>query len=142
MRLTKEQIKELLPHREPMLLLDEIDSLVPGKCASAIVHVLEDSFFLQGHFPGRPLMPGVLQLEALCQTGAVAVLALPNMRGKIALITGVEKVKFRRPVQPGDTLRLEVELTLLTERGGKGKGSASVEGQTCCQGEITFVLVE
>lgn len=133
---------DLLPHREPFLLLDEITSLVPGQSASGLWRLTGEEWFFPGHFPGRPTLPGVLMLESLAQIGACGVLSEPRFQGKIPLFAGASSVKFRRQVVPGDTLTLDVELTRLTGRAGKGQGKATVNGEVACQAELMFVLTD
>ncbi|HEX3015719.1 MAG TPA: 3-hydroxyacyl-ACP dehydratase FabZ [Desulfobacteria bacterium] len=134
------QIQAIIPHRYPFLLVDRILELEPGKRAVGIKNVTANEQFFQGHFPGNPVMPGVLMVEALAQVGAVAVLTMAENRGKIALFRGIDKVKFRRQVVPGDQLRLEVELTKVRSRIGYGIGRAYVEDQLAVEGEITFAF--
>lgn len=133
---------ELLPHRAPFLLLDEITELVPGKLATGTWRLTGDEWFFAGHFPGRPTLPGVLMVESLAQIGACGVLSDTRFTGKIPLLAGSSKVRFRRQVVPGDTLDLRVELTRLTGRAGKGDATASVDGATACQAELMFVLAD
>lgn len=138
--LNNTQIQAIIPHRYPFLLVDRILELEPGKRAVGIKNVTANEQFFQGHFPGNPVMPGVLMVEALAQVGAVAVLTMAENRGKIALFRGIDKVKFRRQVVPGDQLRLEVELTKVRSRIGYGIGRAYVEDQLAVEGEITFAF--
>jgi len=133
---------DLLPHRAPFLLLDEITELVPGQSATGLWRLTGDEWFFPGHFPGRPTLPGVLMVESLAQIGACGVLADPRFSGKIPLLAGASKVKLRRQVVPGDTLDITVELTRLTGRAGKGQGTASVDGETACQAELLFVVAD
>lgn len=133
---------DLLPHRDPFLLVDELVELVPGTSARGRWTLSGDEYFFPGHFPGRPTLPGVLMLEALAQVGACGVLADDRFRGKVPLFGGAAKVKFRRQVVPGETLDLEVTMTRLGGRAGKGHGRASVNGETACEAEITFVMVD
>lgn len=133
-------IKAVLPHREPFLLIDTVVRCEPGKMCTAQLHLTGGEDFFRGHFPGMPVMPGVLQLEAMAQAGAFAVLSREGFAGKIALFGGVDKVRFRRQVAPGDTLQMDVEMTRLSSFGGKGVGRTSVDGELCCEAELTFVL--
>ena len=133
------QIKERLPHRYPFLLIDRVIS-IDGNKIVAIKNVTANENYFQGHFPIEPVMPGVLIIEALAQTGAVAILSKDEFKGKIAYFAGIDKAKFRRKVVPGDTLRLEVELTKLRGRAGVGYGIAYVDDKKVCEGELTFMV--
>ena len=133
------QIKEILPHRYPFLLIDRVIS-IDGNKIVAIKNVTANEKYFQGHFPIEPVMPGVLIIEALAQTGAVAILSKDEFKGKIAYFAGIDKAKFRRKVVPGDTLRLEVELTKLRGRAGVGYGIAYVDDKKVCEGELTFMV--
>lgn len=133
------QIKEILPHRYPFLLIDRVISIDENKIV-AIKNVTANENYFQGHFPIEPVMPGVLIIEALAQTGAVAILSKDEFKGKIAYFAGIDKAKFRRKVVPGDTLRLEVELTKLRGRAGVGYGIAYVDDKKVCEGELTFMV--
>jgi 3-hydroxyacyl-[acyl-carrier-protein] dehydratase len=130
----------LLPHRPPFRFVDAIDAIEPGVSVHGRYLVTGDEEFLTGHFPGNPVFPGVLQLEALAQTGAVAVLADERYAGKLPLFGGVEKVRFRRLVQPGDELVMTVELERLSARGGWGQGRATVDGTVACDARLFFAL--
>ena len=132
----------LLAHRDPFLFVDELIELVPGKSVSATWALTGNEAFFAGHFPGRPTLPGVLMIEALAQTGACGLLAEPSLAGKLPLLAGTNKVKFRRQVVPGDTLRMDVEITQLSGRAGKGTGRASVGDELACQLELMFVLAD
>ena len=140
MELNIEQIQEILPHRYPFLLVDKVVELVPGEKAVGIKNVTMNENYFQGHFPGKPVMPGVLQVEALAQTGAIAVLSLEEYKGKIVYFGGIDKLRFKQKVVPGDVLRLEVEL--IKRRGpiGVAKAVATVDGKVAVQGEITFAI--
>jgi 3-hydroxyacyl-[acyl-carrier-protein] dehydratase len=140
--LDRTQIEAILPHREPFLLLDRVVELVPGEYAIAEKDILASDDVFRGHFPGYPVFPGVLQLEALAQTGAVALLSLPEAQGKVVLFAGVDHVRFRRPVVPGDTLRLETSLSQRRGHIGKGEAKAFVGPDLSCSGTLTFAVVE
>ncbi len=131
---------DLLPHRPPFLFVDELTELTPGERVRGLWRLTGDEWFFPGHFPERPVVPGVLQIEALAQTGACAVLAEEKFAGKIPYLAGVNGAKFRRPVEPGDTLEMEVTFGRLSARGGKGSGVATVNGQTTCTVELMVVL--
>jgi 3-hydroxyacyl-[acyl-carrier-protein] dehydratase len=131
-----------LPHRAPFLLLDTLVSIEPGVRASARWTLRGDEWFFPGHFPGRPTTPGVLLLESIAQCGAVVVLSDPRYVGRLPLFGGVESARFRRQVLPGDTVDLECEMTKLSARGGKGRGSASVDGVLAAQADIFFILAD
>jgi 3-hydroxyacyl-[acyl-carrier-protein] dehydratase len=133
------RILATLPHRYPFLLVDRIVE-VTDTGAVGLKHVSFNEWFFQGHFPGHPIMPGVLIIEALAQVGAVALLSRPEHEGKIPFFAGIDGARFRRPVGPGDTLRLEVELTHLRGNVGKGKGRALVDGQLAAEAELMFAL--
>lgn len=141
-RLSREQIKEIIPHRDPFLFLDEVTELVPGERVVAIKKVHADEPHFEGHFPGRPIMPGVLIVEALAQAGAVAALSLPENRGKLVLFAGIDGVRFKRMVVPGDTLRLEVEMTRMRGPVGIAEAKAFVVGDIACRAELKFALGE
>lgn len=134
------QIQEILPHRYPMLLVDRVLDYQPGQYAIGRKNVSVNESYFQGHFPGNPVMPGALILEALAQTGAIALLTMPEFKGKTAYFGGVKKVKFRQMVRPGDSLRLEVKLDKLRGNIGIGKATAYVDDQIACSGELTFAV--
>src|ERR671931_1795601 len=136
----REAIEQILPHREPFLLIDEVLELTPGVGAVARKTVRDDEWYLAGHFPGRPVMPGVLIVEALAQTGAVAVLAGEANRGKLALFAGIDDVRFKRIVEPGDELELTCELERVRGPIGRGKATATVDGELAARGTLTFAV--
>lgn len=133
------EIKEILPHRYPFLLIDKVISMEGNKIV-AIKNVTVNENYFQGHFSAEAVMPGVLIIEALAQTGAVAILSKNEFKGKIAYFAGIDKAKFRRKVIPGDILRLEVEITKLRGRAGIGYGIAYVDDKKVCEGELTFMV--
>jgi len=137
-----DQIKEIIPHRYPFLLVDRILEVEEGKRAVGIKNVTANEEFFSGHFPEYPVMPGVLIVEALAQVGAVAMLKKEENRGRLAFFAGIDNCRFKRQVKPGDQLRLEVEMTRLRGPVGKGKAVATVDGELACEAEITFALGE
>ncbi|NTW05061.1 MAG: 3-hydroxyacyl-ACP dehydratase FabZ, partial [Peptococcaceae bacterium] len=134
------EIMQIIPHRYPFLMVDKILEVEAGKRAVGIKNVSGNEPFFQGHFPGYPVMPGVLIIEALAQVGAVAMLIMPETKGKLALFAGIDGVRFRRQVVPGDQLRLEVEITKIRGPIGKGKAVATVDGQVAAEAELMFAL--
>ena len=140
MELDINQIMEILPHRPPFLLVDKITGCEPGQWAEGIKNVTMNEPYFSGHFPGRPIMPGVLILEALAQTGAVAILSLPEFQGKIAVFGGVKNCRFKKQVVPGDELELRCELTERRGPIGFGKAVARVDGKVACQADLTFAI--
>lgn len=138
--LNKEQIKAIIPHRHPFLLIDSIEELEVGKRAVGTKHVSADEYYFEGHFPGNPVMPGVLIVEALAQVGAVAILSMPDHKGKIAYFGGIEKARFKKMVKPGDTLRLEVEIIKLRGNIGTGSATAYLGDSVAASCELMFVV--
>lgn len=140
--LSTKEIMEIIPHRYPFLLVDQILELEPGKRAVGIKNVTANEPQFTGHFPGNPIFPGVLQVEALAQVGAVAMLSVPENKNKLALFAGIDEVRFKRPVVPGDTLRLEVEILTMRRGIGKGNATAYIGEQVVCSGVLTFALAD
>jgi 3-hydroxyacyl-[acyl-carrier-protein] dehydratase len=140
--LGRSEIEAIIPHREPFLLLDEIVAIEPGARVVARKEVRPDEWFLAGHFPGRPIMPGVLMVEAMAQAGAVAVLSEEANRGKLALFAGIDDVRFKRLVTPGDVLELTCDLERVRGPIGRGKATATVDGDLAVRGTLTFALTE
>jgi 3-hydroxyacyl-[acyl-carrier-protein] dehydratase len=138
--LGRTEIEAILPHREPFLLIDEVLELEPGRRVVARKAVRADEWYLAGHFPGRPVMPGVLIVEAMAQTGAVAVLSDAANRGKLALFAGIDNVRFKRIVEPGDELELSCELERVRGPIGRGAAEARVDGELAARGTLTFAV--
>jgi 3-hydroxyacyl-[acyl-carrier-protein] dehydratase len=138
--LGRAEIEAILPHREPFLLIDEVVELELGVRAVARKTVRADEWYLAGHFPGRPIMPGVLIVEAMAQTGAVAVLSEEENRGRLALFAGIDDVRFKRLVQPGDELELTCVLERIRGPIGKGRATAHVDGELAARGTLTFAV--
>ena len=141
--LSNEEIMGLLPHRYPFALVDRVIDYEAGKSATAIKNVTINEPHFQGHFPGRPLMPGVLIVEAMAQVGGLIVTQMPDIPKGLFVFAGIDSVRFRRPVVPGDQLRINCELmSIKRQRFGKVKGEARVEGKLACSGELMFSLVD
>ena len=140
MVMTTQEIMEILPHRHPFLLIDTVEELEPGVRVVAKKNVTFDEPYFAGHFPGNPVMPGVLIIEALAQTGAVAILSQPEWKGKTAYFAGIDKAKFKKKVLPGDTLILETEIIKVKGPIGIGKAVARVDGKLACSAELTFAI--
>jgi len=138
--LDRAAIEAILPHRDPFLLIDEVVELEPGSRAVARKLVRPDEWYLSGHFPGRPIMPGVLIVEAMAQTGAVAVLSEEENRGRLALFAGIDGVRFKRIVEPGDELELTCNLEKVRGPIGKGRAEARVDGELAARGTLTFAV--
>ena len=140
--LSKEEIKKIIPQREPFLMIDKVEQFVPGESCMAYKEVREDEYYFKGHFPGNPIMPGVLMVESLAQTGAVAILSMEENKGKNALFGGINNLKFKKQVVPGDTLKLEVKIIKKKGPIGIGEAIATVDGKVAVKGELTFAIVE
>lgn len=134
-------IMKLIPHRYPMLLVDRILEVEPRVRARGLKNVTMNEAFFQGHYPGQPIMPGVLILEAMAQTGAVIMLSDQSLQGMVPVIGAIDEVKFRRQVKPGDQLIMDLELLWFKKNVGRVKGVASVEGQMAAQMEMTFMVI-
>lgn len=139
--LNKEEIKKIIPQREPFLMIDEVEEYTPGENCTAYKNVKENEYYFKGHFPGNPIMPGVLMVEALAQTGAVAILSMEENKGKNALFGGINNLKFKKQVVPGDRLKLEVEIIKKKGPIGIGEAIATVNGKVVVKGELTFAIV-
>ena len=135
------QIMEIIPQKSPFLMIDRVEEYIPGESAIAYKNVCINEPFFQGHFPGNPIMPGVLIVEAMAQTGAVAVLSLEENKGKNALFGGIDKLKFKKQVVPGDVLKLEVKIIKRKGPIGVGEAIATVDGKLAAKGELTFAIV-
>ncbi|MEI6737490.1 MAG: 3-hydroxyacyl-ACP dehydratase FabZ [Pseudomonadota bacterium] len=139
--MNQEEVKKIIPHRDPFLFIDEMIALEPGVSGTAIKNVTGEEYFFQGHFPGNPVMPGVLIVEACAQVGAVVALSLPQFKGKTPLFAGIDEVKFKRMVKPGDQLVLECVIKRVIQTAGIGTIKATVNGEIACVGTIKFVAV-
>jgi 3-hydroxyacyl-[acyl-carrier-protein] dehydratase len=134
------EIKNIIPHRYPFLLIDKVEIIEEGVKGIGYKNITINEYFFQGHFPEYPVMPGVLIIEAMAQTGAVVILSQENFKGKTPFLAGLNKVKFRKKVVPGDTLLMTVEISKLRGSIGVGKGKAEVDGQIVCEAEFLFAI--
>lgn len=134
-------IRELIPHRYPFLLVDRVVELTPGERAVGVKNVTANEPFFQGHFPEFPVMPGVLIVEAMAQVGAVALMSVDENKGKLGLFAGIDNVRFKRQVKPGDVLHMEVQLGAFRRGVGTGTAKATVDGELACKGDLMFALV-
>ena len=139
--LNKEEIEKIIPQREPFLMIDEVEEYVPGQSCIAYKNVNEEEWYFKGHFPGNPIMPGVLITESLAQAGAVAILSMEENKGKNALFGGINNMKFKKMVVPGDKLKLEVKIIKRKGPIGVGEALATVNGVVAAKGELTFAIV-
>ncbi len=139
--LNKEEIKNIIPQREPFLMIDEVEEYIPGESCTAYKYVNEEEWYFKGHFPGNPIMPGVLIAESLAQAGAVAILSVEANKGRNALFGGIDKMKFKRMVKPGDKLKLEVKIIKQKGPIGIGEAIATVDDKVAAKGELTFAVV-
>ncbi len=138
--LDRSGIEAIIPHRPPFLLVDRVEEFTPGEGAVGLLEVRNDMFWVPGHFPEYAVMPGVLIVEALAQVGAVALLSLPANHGKLAFFAGIDKVRFKRQVVPGDTIRLDCRITRSRGPIGWGQATATVNGEVACTGELMFAI--
>ena len=140
--MNKEQIMEVIPHRDPFLLIDEVLELEVGVKVKARKHIREDEYWFKGHFPDKPVTPGVLMIEMLAQAGAVCIMQTPEFKGKIGFFGGIDNAKFRRMVLPGDVLDLEVEIVKQRRNIVMGKGLATVDGEKAVSCDFSFIVSE
>ena len=138
--LTVKEIKDILPHRYPFLMIDRVEEVIEGKSAKGYKNITINENFFNGHFPEYPVMPGVLIFEALAQMGAICILSQEEFKGKIGFLVGADKVRWKKQVMPGDKLNLEIEIVKLRGSIGVGKGKATVDGSLVCEGEIMFAI--
>lgn len=139
--LGKNEIEEIIPQRDPFLMIDEVENFIPGESSVCYKNVSEDEWYFKGHFPGNPIMPGVLITESLAQAGAIAILSMDENKGKNALFGGIDKMKFKKMVVPGDRLKLEVNIIKRKGPIGIGNAVATVNGIVVAKGELTFAVV-
>lgn len=139
--LNREEIEKIIPQRDPFLMIDEVEEYVTGQSATAYKYVNENEWYFKGHFPGNPIMPGVLITESLAQTGAIAILSLEENKGKNALFGGIDKMRFKKTVVPGDKLKLEVKIIKQKGPIGIGEAIATIDGSLVARGELTFAIV-
>ncbi len=139
--LNKEEIEKIIPQRDPFLMIDEVEEYVPGESCIAYKNVNREEWYFKGHFPGNPIMPGVLITESLAQAGAVAILSMEENKGKNALFGGINNMKFKKMVVPGDRLKLEVKIIKRKGPIGVGEALATVDGTVAAKGELTFAVV-
>ena len=139
--LNKEEIKSIIPQIEPFLMIDEVEEYVPGESCIAYKNVDENEWYFKGHFPGNPIMPGVLITESLAQAGAVAILSMEENKGKNALFGGINNMKFKKMVVPGDRLKLKIKIIKRKGPIGIGEAIATVDGRVAAKGELTFAVV-
>lgn len=135
------EIMKVIPQRPPILMIDKVEELIPGESCIAYKNVCINESYFAGHFPGNPIMPGVLIIESLAQTGAVAILSKEENKGKNALFGGVDKLRFKKQVLPGDVLKLEVKIIKQKGPIGVGEALATVDGKVAVKGELTFAIV-
>ena len=135
-------IMEIIPHRHPFLLIDKVEDYEPGQYCIACKNITYDESFFRGHFPEYPITPGVLMVEALAQTGAVAILSQEEFKGKIAVFAGIDNCKFKRQILPGDTVRLETKITQVRGPVGVGEAEATVDGKTAVKCTLKFAIVQ
>ena len=135
-------IMKIIPHRHPFLLIDKVEDYVPGEYAIAYKNFTYDEYFFRGHFPEYPIVPGVLTVEALAQTGAVAILSQEEFKGKIAVFAGIDNCKFKRAIVPGDTVRLETKITAVRGPVGVGEAVATVDGKVAVQATLKFAIMQ
>ena len=139
--LNREEIEKIIPQRDPFLMIDEVEDYVPGESCIAYKNVNENEWYFKGHFPGNPIMPGVLITESLAQAGAVAILSMEENKGKNALFGGINNMKFKKMVVPGDRLKLEVKIIKRKGPIGGGEALATDDGKVAAKGELTFAVV-
>ena len=138
--LKKEDIEKIIPQRDPFLMIDEVEEFVPGEMAIAYKNVNENEWYFKGHFPGNPIMPGVLITESLAQTGAVAILSLEENKGKTAYFGGINKCRFKGKIVPGDKVKLETKIVKRKGPMGVGEATAYVDGKVVVKAELTFMV--
>lgn len=139
--LDKEQIKKIIPHREPFLFVDEIIEMEAGKYAKGIKYVREDEYYFKGHFPNDPIMPGVIIIETIAQVGAISLLSIDAFKGRNALFGGIDKARFKRIVRPGDILEIEIKIDNFKRNIGKASAQATIKEGLACRAELLFSVI-